>query len=111
MRQFNIAEAKARFSELVQAALTGEEVVIAKDNKPLLKLVLLQAPLARRVPGSAKGFELLPIEFRHTMAVSSLPFRHRDPFDRLLAAQALEEKLAIVSHDQQFSAYGLKRIG
>ena len=41
--QFNIAEAKARFSELVQKALLGEEVIIAKDHKPLLKLVPLRA--------------------------------------------------------------------
>lgn len=40
--QFNIAEAKARFSELVQKALLGEEVIIAKDHKPLLKLVPLE---------------------------------------------------------------------
>jgi len=38
MSKFNIAEAKARLSELVQRTLLGEEVVIAKDNKPLLKL-------------------------------------------------------------------------
>jgi prevent-host-death family protein len=59
MSQFNIAQAKAHFSELVQKALRGEEVVIAKDNKPLLKLVPLQSPAAKRVPGSAKGQVLL----------------------------------------------------
>lgn len=55
MSQFNIAEAKAHLSELVQKALLGEEVVIAKDNKPLLKLVPI-APLTQpRKPGSARG--------------------------------------------------------
>lgn len=54
MRQFNIGEAKARFSELVQTALTGEEVIIARDNKPLLKLVPLQAAPGKRAPGSGK---------------------------------------------------------
>ena len=39
--KFNIAEAKAHFSELVQKAMLGEEVIIAKDNKPVLKLVPL----------------------------------------------------------------------
>jgi len=39
MQQFNVAEAKARFSQLIQKALAGEDVVIAKDNKPLVKLV------------------------------------------------------------------------
>lgn len=54
MPQFNVAEAKARFSELLQKALTGEDVVIAKDNKPLVKLVPLKRVVRRR-PGSARG--------------------------------------------------------
>jgi prevent-host-death family protein len=54
MTQFNIADAKARFSELVQKALTGEEIVIAKDNKPLLKLVPIEPVQKHRVPGTAK---------------------------------------------------------
>ena len=55
MAQFNIAEAKAHFSELVTKAMLGEEVVIAKDNKPLLKLIPLQSPNKTRVPGTGKG--------------------------------------------------------
>lgn len=55
MKQFNIAEAKAHFSEIVQKALLGEEVIIAKGNKPLLKLVPLAQHSGRRVSGSAKG--------------------------------------------------------
>ncbi len=52
-RQYNIAEAKARLSGIVREVLAGDEVVIAKDAKPLVKIV----PLAggRRRPGSAKG--------------------------------------------------------
>ena len=53
--QFNIAEAKARFSELVQKALLGEEVIIAKDHKPLLKLVPLESSPRERKRGSGKG--------------------------------------------------------
>jgi len=55
MAQFNIADAKSHFSELVQKALLGEEVVIARDNKPLLKLVPLTQNKKKRTPGSAKG--------------------------------------------------------
>jgi len=54
MSQFNIAQAKSRFSELVDKALLGEEIVISRDNKPLLKLVPVGASI-RRMPGSAKG--------------------------------------------------------
>jgi prevent-host-death family protein len=53
--QVNIAEAKARLSELVQKAMLGEEVVIAKDNKPLLRLTPIAHPIGKRVPGSGKA--------------------------------------------------------
>ncbi len=55
MSRFNIAEAKAHFSELVQKAMLGEEVIIARDNKPVLKLVPLGKPGQPRKPGSGKG--------------------------------------------------------
>ncbi len=55
MTQFNIAQAKAHFSEIVQKAMLGEEVIIARDNKPILKLMPLVAPRGVRKPGSAKG--------------------------------------------------------
>lgn len=55
MQQFNVAEAKARLSQLVQKALDGEDVVIARDNKPLVKLVPIRRTTRRRHPGSAKG--------------------------------------------------------
>ncbi len=55
MQQFNIAEAKAHLSELVQKAMMGEEIVIARDNKPLAMLVPIQRPTGKRIPGSGKG--------------------------------------------------------
>ena len=55
MPRYNIAQAKARFSELVNQALAGEEVVVARDNKPLLKLVPYQNSSTPRKPGSARG--------------------------------------------------------
>lgn len=71
MSQFNIAEAKSHFSELVQKAMLGDEVVIARDNKPLLKLVPVEASKKERSPGSAKekilyiapDFDETPSEF------------------------------------------------
>jgi len=59
---------------------------------------------------AANGIALLPIEFRHVMRVAQLPFHHRDPFDRLLIAQAMEEDFALVSRDSHFDAYGVNRI-
>ncbi|MDD4930185.1 MAG: type II toxin-antitoxin system prevent-host-death family antitoxin [Gallionella sp.] len=52
--EFNISQAKSRFSELVDKTLLGEEIVISRDNKPLLKLVPVGRSI-RRMPGSAKG--------------------------------------------------------
>lgn len=68
MAQFNVAEAKARFSELVQKAISGEEIVIAKDNRPLLKLVPLAAPARKRKPGTAKGRVWIAPDFDRTPA-------------------------------------------
>ncbi len=55
MSQFNIAEAKAQFSTLVKKAMMGEEIIIAKDNKPILKLapIVPEAP-KQPVPGTGK---------------------------------------------------------
>ncbi len=64
--QFNVAEAKARFSELVRRALAGEEVVIARDNHPLLKLVRLGRGSTPRRPGSAKGQVRIAHDFDET---------------------------------------------
>jgi len=55
MAKFNIAEAKTHFSKLVQKAMLGEEVIISKGNKPVLKLVPLDKPKQPRKPGSGKG--------------------------------------------------------
>lgn len=59
---------------------------------------------------SANGFSLLNIDFRHTARVETMPFLHRDPFDRLLVAQAQAERLTLVSADAVLSEYGVKRI-
>ncbi len=59
---------------------------------------------------SLNGFEQLEITFRHVMRCAAMPRHHGDPFDRLLVAQALEEKIAIVSRNPVFEKYGVKRI-
>jgi PIN domain nuclease of toxin-antitoxin system len=55
-------------------------------------------------------FRMLPINVRHTAHMISLPFHHKDPFDRLLAAQSLADGLALVSADPVFDTYGVTRI-
>jgi PIN domain nuclease of toxin-antitoxin system len=55
-------------------------------------------------------FEILPIEPRHTSLLAALPLHHKDPFDRLLVAQALVEGVPIVSSDLALDAYGVIRL-
>ena len=53
------------------------------------------------------GFALLPITPTHCATLLTLPFHHRDPFDRLLLAQAKTEGMTLVSDDGQFGPYGV----
>ena len=56
------------------------------------------------------GFGYMHIEPRHTAMLTNLPFHHRDPFDRLLVAQAMVEATPIISQDQIFDNYGISRL-
>ena len=56
------------------------------------------------------GFVELPISGVHAIRAAVLPINHRDPFDRLLIAQAEIENVPIVSRDSQFDAYGVHRV-
>jgi PIN domain nuclease of toxin-antitoxin system len=80
--------------------------------KVSLGKLTLAAPVEQFVPEqlSVNGFALLRIEFAHVARVERLPFHHRDPFDRLLVAQAIIEDMAIVSADPVFRRDGVKRI-
>ena len=54
----------------------------------------------------ASGFTRLPVHFRHAAALAGLPAHHRDPFDRMLIAQASTEGLVLVTGDRRFEQYG-----
>jgi len=53
--QVNIYEAKTKFSKLINQAIAGEEIIIAKSGNPVAKLVPLETASKDRIPGSAKG--------------------------------------------------------
>ena len=137
MYQVNIHEAKTNLSKLIKKVVSGEEVVIAKGNKPLVKMVLLNGKKPKRTLGSAKGalkvsedfdepledfkefvrehikgndIGLLRIEPPHVLRVEQLPFHHRDPFDRLLISQSIENNLTLISSDKTFDLYKIQRI-
>lgn len=66
----------------------------------------LQADIGELVAQiEASGFIELPVFARHTLVLAKLPEHHRDPFDRLLVAQALAEPLRLLTAEQQLSAY------
>jgi len=54
------------------------------------------------------GFELLPITFEHTNHLITLPIHHKDPFDRIIIAQAYCDNLTVISQDSNFQKYKFK---
>lgn len=54
------------------------------------------------------GFRLLEIQTEHLSALETLPMHHRDPFDRMLIAQALAEDIPVFSDDAQFNGYPIE---
>jgi PIN domain nuclease of toxin-antitoxin system len=72
----------------------------------------LPAPIERYIPDRLRhhGFELMSIELPHVFRASSLPNIHRDPFDRMLIAQAQIEGLPILTADPAISRYDVETI-
>lgn len=59
---------------------------------------------------SINAIQWLPVEMSHCTELAKLPFHHRDPFDRMLVAQAKAEELQLLSRDPRLSAYGIELI-
>lgn len=57
-----------------------------------------------------QGFSELPISLAHGQVAGALPGEHRDPFGRMLIAQAREEKMALVSNENMFDSFGVQRV-
>jgi PIN domain nuclease of toxin-antitoxin system len=85
-------------SVFVSAASVWEAEIKAAGGK-----LNLGGDLVRGVDDS--GFTELPVRFEHGRAAAHLPMHHRDPFDRMLIAQARIEGLTVVTRDPAFSAY------
>jgi PIN domain nuclease of toxin-antitoxin system len=58
----------------------------------------------------ARNIKILPIDSLHILRVQSLPFHHKDPFDRIIIAQSLTENITLISIDGAFDSYGIKRL-
>lgn len=81
------------------------EIAIKVRKKKLDLFAPYDDFMQRGIQGN--DFEILPIETKHTSLLTTMPFHHNDPFDRLLAAQVLVEQMPIVSVDSAFDAYGV----
>jgi PIN domain nuclease of toxin-antitoxin system len=79
--------------------------------KASLGKLTLTTPLARLVArGVERGIRLLDVACEHAYQVEQLPFHHRDPFDRLLIAQASQEGMQLISRDTRLDAYRVVRV-
>ena len=90
----------------------GELVVVSAASiwEAAIKAALgkLRVPEALGDVVTEEGFESMPITFEHAEQAGALPAHHRDPFDRMLVAQAITEGLILVTHDPAFEPYGVQ---
>lgn len=103
-----------QLSQKAKSAITDSETVkylsiaslweiAIKVNIGKLSLDMTYVDLRQHVIDN--GFEVLPITFEHTAALISLELHHRDPFDRMIIAQALSEQLTVIGKDENFDKY------
>jgi PIN domain nuclease of toxin-antitoxin system len=79
--------------------------------KMSLSKLVLSTDIATMMNEARKnGFEFLPIKPAHLITLSTLDIIHRDPFDRLMIAQAIYERLPVVTSDKIFEQYPVKRL-
>jgi PIN domain nuclease of toxin-antitoxin system len=96
-----------RSQTLVLSAVTPWEMAIKQTTGKLNAAEILDN--FERVSAQA-GIGILETTIRQLIRGGRLPLHHKDPFDRLLAAQALDLRIPLISHDQVFDLYGVRRI-
>jgi PIN domain nuclease of toxin-antitoxin system len=93
-------------NELWLSLVSAWEMQIKRQlGKLHLQLSLAETTASHQ---QTNGLRLLPITAEHVYALDNLPLHHKDPFDRLLIAQAIAEDLTLVSVDPAFAAYSIK---
>jgi PIN domain nuclease of toxin-antitoxin system len=93
-------------NEIVLSVVSAWEIQIKAQ---LGKLPVLPASLNTIISRQQNdnGLVILPVRLPHVFALDGLPFHHKDPFDRMLIAQALSENLPFVTHDAVMSQYAV----
>ena len=99
---------EARENPMLVSIASLWEIAIKND----LGKLSLDRPFAELIPEQLERQQIgvLGIELQHLAALVRLPQHHRDPFDRLIAAQAIAERLPVISIDAALDAYGVQRI-
>jgi PIN domain nuclease of toxin-antitoxin system len=96
-----------RGSEVLVSAASAWEIA---TKYRLGKLNFAQALATNFIPRvTAAGYTLLPISTEHALRAGHFPANYKDPFDRMLAAQAIHEDIPLLSNDEQLDVFGLRR--
>lgn len=95
---------EAADAELLVSAATVWEMAIKASLGRLRLPYEVDAYMAEKI---AQGYRMLSVSWAHAAKVEGLPWHHRDPFDRLLAAQAITERCPLVTRDRVFRKYGV----
>ena len=98
----------AEFDPIFVSAASIWEIATKHRLGKLPGATAIVSDLAGVIDG--QGFLGLPITIRHGQAAGALPGPHRDPFDRMLIAQAMLDDLVVVSNERAFGAYGVRRL-
>ena len=96
---------EADAAELLISAATVWEMAIKASLGRLQLSGPVDAYIAEKV---GQGYRMLAISWTHAARVEDLPWHHRDPFDRVLVAQALTERCPVVTKDRAFRKYGVE---
>lgn len=105
-------EDSSRLGNVARGHIASASVVfvsVASAWEAAIKIALgkLRLPESFEAGVVASRFAKLPIDFSHAEAAATLPRHHSDPFDRMLIAQAMTERLTLVTHDRRFAPYDL----
>ena len=110
------SQLSATARKLIENAANERYLSVASVWEMAIKISLgklsLGQPIEVQIPHqlSHNGIALLDIGVSHAAVVAALPLHHRDPFDRMLVAQARVEQLSVVSVDSALDAYGVTRL-
>ena len=95
------AAIEAEENEIFVSVVSPWELAIKRSHRPIEVADEVIPSLQRQ------RFEILPVLLRHTIAIEGMPYHHRDPFDRMLVAQAVTDGMTIVTSDRKLRRYSV----